>query len=108
MRKYIVGRIAFKPGTRDEYFALIRPLIEATQAEQGCLLYEHSPHPYDPDVVFVMECFTGEAAHAAHLKTAHFKAAWALIERLGNHASVENIFADRVVPDTARFGPSGP
>ena len=72
MKKYIVGWLTFRPGKRDEYFAGAQPFIEASQAEEGCLFYEHSPHPYIPDLVLIMECFKDEEAHAAHLKTPHF------------------------------------
>jgi quinol monooxygenase YgiN len=106
MKKYIVGRLTFKPGKRDEYFALVRPLIEASQAEAGCLFYEHSPHPYKPDLVLIMECFKDEEAHAAHLKTPHFEATWKELNRLGVQATVEDIFSDQIKPSSHKFGTS--
>jgi quinol monooxygenase YgiN len=104
MKKYIVGWLTFMPGKRDEYFAWARPFIEASQAEEGCLFYEHSPHPYISDLVLVMECFKDEAAHAAHRKTPHFEATWKELNRLCDKGTFEDIFSDQVEPSSHKFG----
>jgi len=102
-RKYIIGWLTLRPGTRDEFMALARPYIATCLQEEGCLFFEMNPSGSGPDVVTVAECCKDEEAHEAHLRPPAFQAMWAEIGRLALHGRFENIFPDRVLPDTVSF-----
>lgn len=61
------GRLAAKPGRRDELLAIV---AEAEHAERmpGCRLYLVAVDETDADGVWVTEVWESEAAHAASLQ----------------------------------------
>lgn len=104
MKKYIMGWLKFRPGKRDAFIAASRGYIEACRAEEGCEFFDFSLSPFDPDLAMVMECFASREVHElAHLKTGHFKTFWKQLGEVCVEGRFENIFADHVEPDSARF-----
>ncbi|MFC3672612.1 putative quinol monooxygenase [Novosphingobium pokkalii] len=55
---------------------MMRKVIEATRAEDGCLAYAYSHDALDPEVIHVSEKWRDRAALDAHFQTAHM-ATWA-------------------------------
>lgn len=104
-RKYIIGWITFPPGNRDRFMALTHAYAQNCRAEPGCLFFEMNSSMTDPDVVTVAECFTNEAAHAAHLAAENFQTFWPILGTLARSALIENIYAGRVAVDSITFPP---
>lgn len=59
----------------------------------------------DHDVVIVAECFTNEAAHAAHLAASAFQDFWPKLAALTTSGRIENAFPARVADDFVQFRP---
>ena len=62
-----------KEGELDAVLAALRPLVEASRAEPGCLLYQAHRPPDDPNVIFLYEQYADQAAYQAHADSEHFK-----------------------------------
>jgi quinol monooxygenase YgiN len=62
-----------KEGELDAVLAALRPLVEASRAEPGCLLYQAHRDPENPDVIFLYEQYVDEAAYRAHADSEHFQ-----------------------------------
>jgi quinol monooxygenase YgiN len=63
----LFGKINTHPGQRD---ALVEILLEAAaslRADPDCMLYVVSTSPTEPDVVYVTEAWSSQAAHEASL-----------------------------------------
>ncbi len=75
----IVITAKFRPKAEhvDDWPAVARAFTEATRAEPGCLWFEWSRSVADPGEYVLIEAFRDEAAGAAHVQSAHFKAAQA-------------------------------
>jgi quinol monooxygenase YgiN len=69
MNRYgLVGSFKAKPGQGNELAGLLLRAAGAMGANPDCLLYIVSRSPDDPDLVWVTEAWTDEAAHAASLE----------------------------------------
>jgi quinol monooxygenase YgiN len=66
-------RWTIKDGELDAVLAALRPLVEATRQEPGCLLYQAHRDPENPNVIFLYEQYADEAAYQAHADSEHFK-----------------------------------
>jgi len=66
-------RWKLKDGELDAVLAALRPLVEASRAEPGCLVYQAHQSPDDPNVIFLYEQYADEAAYQAHAESEHFK-----------------------------------
>jgi quinol monooxygenase YgiN len=106
-RKYIVGWLTMKPGKRDEFLGFARPYVLECRKEEGCLFFEMTPSLDNPDVVVIAECFKDSAAHTLHLESGLFQEFWQRLDTVCLNGRFENVFADRVFPDSADFGPTG-
>ena len=104
MKKFIMGWLKLRPGTRDAFIQRSASYIDVCRKEPGCVFFDFSLSPFDPDVAMVMECFASGEAHDLHLTQPHFKKFWQELSEVCVEGTFENIFADHVVPDTARFG----
>jgi quinol monooxygenase YgiN len=96
MRKFIIGRMRVKPGTRDELLAAAKPFIQQTRAEPGCVFFEMAVSASDPDGVLVAEEFKDAAAHDFHDKSAHMDVFRAVLGRLLVETQFEFIYSDKV------------
>ena len=102
-RKFIIGWLRCRPGKRDELVGLLGPYVAACRAEDGCLFFEMNPSIHDPDVVTLAECFATAEAHDVHCQQQTFRRFWDRLHDLCLDGRFENIFADRVEPDSADF-----
>src|SRR5262245_170480 len=103
--KFVIGWLKLRPGKRDEFMALARPYIATSLKDDGVDFFEFHLSSTDPDTVIVVERYRTPEAHVLHNQTPHFFEMWGLVQRLCIEGRFENIFADRVDPDFARFAP---
>ena len=101
--KFVIGWLKVRPGKRDELVALARPFIATTLKEEGVEFFEFHLSSTDCDTVIVVERYRTPEVHDLHHKTAHFAEMWGHVQRLCIEGRFENIFADRVDTDIARF-----
>ena len=102
-KKYIMGWLKLRPGKRGEFVEVYQRGAEATRREAGCVFYDYGLSNTDPDSMIIMECFANDGAHAAHLKTPHFKAVWAAVERLCLEGKFEDVWSDNAKLSSVRF-----
>lgn len=69
--RYVIGWLRTKPGKRDEFMRLAKPVFAITQKEDGCLFYEAHPSTEDPDLVMMVEGWQTVAQHLTHQKAPH-------------------------------------
>jgi quinol monooxygenase YgiN len=81
-----------KEGELDAVLAALRPLVESSRREPGCLIYQAHRDPENENVLFVYEQYEDEAAYQAHADSEHFK----------THA-VGDIFRRREAADRAAY-----
>ena len=91
---HVVAILTAKPGQRVAVLQALHGNLDAVLAEQGCLEYGpvidavHTPSPFGPDTILVIEKWANEDALAAHAKSAHM-AAYA--------AATRDLVASRVI-----------
>ena len=73
-KKIVVARIQVLEDKVNDYLQIIAPLIEATRAEAGNLVYALYQSPEDPAEFLFYEEYSDEDAFKAHGNSAHFKA----------------------------------
>jgi quinol monooxygenase YgiN len=69
----IVARRRIKPECEDEYIKLALEMMEASNAEEGCLGYSLNRSQEDEHLFAVIEYWRDRAAIEAHNASAHFK-----------------------------------
>ena len=62
-----------KEGEGDAVAAALERLREPTLAEEGVLMWIPHRDPEDPNVFYIYEQYTEEAAYAAHAESEHFQ-----------------------------------
>ena len=67
----IAGTINLDPAHIDEMLAAIVPLMEATQAEEGCIDYVLSADPKDLGTIRIFEKWASDEALGAHMTAPH-------------------------------------
>ena len=72
----VLGSFRFPLEAVDRARPLMRAVIEATLAEDGCRAYSYAEDVAEPGLFRVMEQWDSRAALAAHFATLHMKA-WA-------------------------------
>jgi quinol monooxygenase YgiN len=72
---FITVKFQVRPQDADRWPEITRAFTEATRAEPGCLWFDWSRSPDDPNEYVLVEAFRGGTAGAAHVQSAHFKAA---------------------------------
>lgn len=72
---FITARFRIRPEDADRWPEISRPFTEATRAEPGCLWFDWSRSLDDPAEYVLVEAFVDGDAGAAHVGSAHFKAA---------------------------------
>ena len=90
-------RWTIKQGELDAVLTALRPLVEASQAEAGCEIYQAHRDPDDPNVIFLYERYVDEAAYRAHAESEHFET-YAVGECFPRRASSERSVYTTVEP----------
>jgi quinol monooxygenase YgiN len=72
---FITAKFRVLPQYADEWASISGPFTQATRAEPGCLWFEWSRSLDDPAEYVLIEAFRDGDAGAAHVQSAHFKAA---------------------------------
>lgn len=72
---FITAKFAVRPEHAEAWPEISRPFTEATRAEEGCLWFDWSRSLDDPNEYVLVEAFRDGDAGAAHVGSAHFRAA---------------------------------
>jgi quinol monooxygenase YgiN len=72
---FITAKFRVRPEDADRWPEISRSFTEATRAEPGCLWFDWSRSIEDPSEYVLVEAFRDGQAGAAHVSSAHFKAA---------------------------------
>ena len=72
---FITAKFRVRPEDAESWPDISRAFTEATRAEPGCLWCEWSRSLDDPTEYVLVEAFRDGDAGAAHVNSAHFKAA---------------------------------
>lgn len=62
----VAGEFRMQPGTRDQFFEAVAPMVEATLTEPA-----FTPDLDDPDLIRLWELWDDEKALARHFASAH-------------------------------------
>lgn len=71
----IAGEFRMQPGTRQQFFEAVAPMVAATLTEPGCRAYAFSPDLNDSDLIHLWELWDDDEALAGHFASEHM-AAW--------------------------------
>lgn len=98
MSLIVAGTVRVPP----EKLGLLRPhmekVLEASRAEDGCLVYSYAIDAIDPGLVRVFEVWRDQAALDAHFRTPHiaeWRAAWSQFEVSDRRLALYEIVAER-------------
>ena len=75
----IIGTIRLPASNLDAARPIMRRMIEASRAEEGCLEYNYAEDVLEPGLIHVKERWTEQAALDRHFASAHiteWRAAW--------------------------------
>lgn len=72
---FITAKFRIKPEHTEQWPEIVREFTEATRSEPGCLWFDWSRSLTDPTEYVLVEAFRNADAGAAHVQSAHFKAA---------------------------------
>jgi quinol monooxygenase YgiN len=72
---FITAKFRVRPEDADRWAEISGPFTEATRAEAGCLWFDWSRSLDDPTEYVLVEAFRDGDAGAAHVQSAHFRAA---------------------------------
>jgi quinol monooxygenase YgiN len=72
---FITAKFRVVPEHADQWPQISREFTQATRAEPGCRWFDWSRSLDDPTEYVLVEAFRDDAAGAAHVQSAHFKAA---------------------------------
>ncbi len=72
---FITAKFSVRPEHADRWPDIARAFTEATRAEPGCMWFDWSRGLDDPTEYVLVEAFRDQDAGAAHVGSAHFKAA---------------------------------
>ncbi|MBT2414710.1 antibiotic biosynthesis monooxygenase [Streptomyces sp. ISL-12] len=72
---FITAKFRVLPEHADRWPEVVREFTLATRAEPGCLWFDWSRSIADPTEYVLVEAFRDDEAGAAHVDSAHFKAA---------------------------------
>jgi quinol monooxygenase YgiN len=72
---FITAKFRVLPEHADQWPQISREFTQATRAEPGCLWFDWSRSVEEPTEYVLVEAFRDDAAGAAHVQSAHFKAA---------------------------------
>ncbi|MCB9437556.1 MAG: antibiotic biosynthesis monooxygenase [Anaerolineales bacterium] len=69
----VAGKATIKAGTQAEALAVMQTMIDATQAEAGCISYQIYQNPYEATEFFIFEEWDSLEALAQHFQTDHMR-----------------------------------
>ncbi|MFD5862346.1 putative quinol monooxygenase [Streptomyces chartreusis] len=72
---FITAKFRVRPEHADRWPEITADFTRATRAEPGCLWFDWSRSVVEPTEYVLVEAFRDEEAGAAHVQSAHFKAA---------------------------------
>jgi len=75
----IAGTIRVPPENLEAFRPHMLAMLEASRAEDGCLVYSYAEDVAEPGLIRVFEAWRDQAALEAHFATAHlaaWRAAW--------------------------------
>jgi quinol monooxygenase YgiN len=72
---FITAKFRIKPEHAERWPEIAREFTEATRGEPGCLWFDWSRSLADPAEYVLVEAFRDAEAGAAHVQSAHFRAA---------------------------------
>jgi quinol monooxygenase YgiN len=72
---FIAARFRVLPADADRWPAIVEDFTQATRSEPGCLWFDWSRGIEDPTDYVLVEAFRDGDAAAAHVQSAHFRAA---------------------------------
>ena len=72
---FITAKFRVRPEDADRWPEITADFTRATRAEPGCLWFDWSRSVADPTEYVLVEAFRDDEAGAAHVQSAHFKAA---------------------------------
>ena len=72
---FITAKFRVRPEHADRWPEITADFTRATRAEPGCLWFDWSRSVADPAEYVLVEAFRDDEAGAAHVQSAHFKAA---------------------------------
>lgn len=72
---FITAKFLVRPESAETWPEISHPFTEATRAEPGCLWFDWSRSLDDPHEYVLVEAFRDQDAGAAHVTSAHFRAA---------------------------------
>ena len=72
---FITAKFRIRPEDADRWPDISRDFTRATRGEPGCLWFDWSRSLDDPNEYVLVEAFRDDEAGAAHVQSAHFKAA---------------------------------
>ncbi|MGW7268725.1 putative quinol monooxygenase [Streptomyces sp. NPDC054842] len=78
---FITARFSVRPEYADQWPRIAGDFTAATRAEPGCLFFDWSRSVEDPTEYVLVEGFRDDEAGAAHVRSAHFKAAQQVLPR---------------------------
>ena len=97
----IAGEFQMEPGTRDQFFEAVAPMVAATRQEPGCQAYAFTPDLDDDTLVRLWELWDDEEALAGHFASAHM-AEWQ--ERSAGLSVTRRDVFKYTVSDVSRLG----
>ena len=103
MKKFIIGRMTYRPEMQAEFLDLSRRHQIATRAEPGCEFFDISLCLDEPNVAIVTECFVDEAAHQTHNAAPHMAAFQASVAKVLKDGRFHNIYSDNIRVDDVHF-----
>lgn len=74
MKKVITAFVQLKEGMVDRFMEIASPVIEGSNAEEGCISYQLFQDPFNKNRFSIIEEWKGQAAIDFHFSTPHFKA----------------------------------
>ncbi|QTE02973.1 putative quinol monooxygenase [Streptomyces cyanogenus] len=100
---FITAKFRVLPDDADRWPEIAADFTEATRREPGCLWFEWSRSVADPTEYVLVEAFRDDEAGAAHVQSAHFRAAQ---ETLPRHLAETPRIVNMTVPqdDWSRLG----
>ncbi|GAA2614225.1 putative quinol monooxygenase [Streptomyces roseoviolaceus] len=72
---FITAKFRVRPEHADRWPEITADFTRATRAEPGCLWFDWSRSVAEPTEYVLVEAFLDDEAGAAHVQSAHFKAA---------------------------------
>jgi quinol monooxygenase YgiN len=78
----VVARVRAKQGCEDRLRAVLQSLVAPTRAESGCINYDLHQSATDPRDFLFHENWESKDHLDAHMKSDHFKAAFAVLPEL--------------------------